>query len=149
MAGKGRPQLYDELVAPYLEEIKQMALTMTERQIAETLGVSYSAFRKYKEQYAALKDALKKGRRQLVMELHSTLIRRAKGFQYEEVKTVEEGGKVVRREVYTRTALPDVASINLALKNFDPDNWANDPQLIRIREKELELREKQIENNDW
>ena len=44
---------------------------------------------------------------------------------------------------------PDVAALNLALKNYDPDNWANDPQMLKIREKELKLREKQVENNTW
>ena len=149
MAGNGRPSKYEEYVEPYLDDIKKMALTMNERQIAQTLNISYSAFRSYKEKYSALKDALKKGRRQLVMELHSTLIKRAKGFQYEEKKIVKESGKPIREEIYTRTALPDVAALNLALKNFDPDNWANDPQMIRLREKELELREKQMEEKEW
>ena len=149
MAGNGRPSKYEEYVEPYLNDIKKMALTMNERQIAQTLKISYSAFRSYKEKYSALKDALKKGRRQLVMELHSTLTKRAKGFQYEEKKIVKESGKPVREEIYTRTALPDVAALNLALKNYDQDNWANDPQMIRLREKEMELREKQMEEKEW
>lgn len=44
---------------------------------------------------------------------------------------------------------PDVASINLLLKNYDKENWSNDPQSLDLRRKELELREKQIENNSW
>ena len=143
-----RPDKYKSHVEPYLDDIRQMCLTMTEEQIAETLGVSYSAFRKYKKQYTALNDALKKGRQTLVIELRSALIRRAKGFQYEEKKTIEEDGKM-RIETYTRTALPDVAALNLCLKNYDPDNWANDPQMLRIREKELELQERKIEQAEW
>lgn len=143
-----RPDKYRSHVEPYLDDIRQMCLTMTEEQIAETLGVSYSVFRKYKKQYTALNDALKKGRQTLVIELRSTLIRRAKGFQYEEKKTIEEDGKM-RIETYTRTALPDVAALNLCLKNYDPDNWANDPQMLRIREKELELQERKIEQAEW
>lgn len=149
MAGNGRPQKYKTHVEPYLEEIKQMCLTMTEKQIAETLGVAYSAFRSYKKQYQALNDALKKGRQTLVMELRSALIRRAKGFEVTETKKIYEQGCLDRLEISTKYYPPDVAALNLALKNYDRDNWANDPQMIRIREKELELQEKKLEQSEW
>lgn len=149
MAGKGRPQKYQTNVEPYLSEIREMCLTMTEEQIAETLGISYSAFRKYKEQYKALNDALKKGRQTLVMELRSALIKRAKGFQYEEKKVVKEDGRIVREESTVKTCPPDVAALNLALKNYDRDHWANDPQMLEVRKKELELQERKIEQNEW
>ena len=148
MAGNGRPEKYHDSVEPYLDEIREMAQTMTEKQIAETLGISYSCFRRYKEQHEALKDALKKGRKKLIMDLRSALIRRAKGFQYEEKKIIKEDRKI-REEIYTRTVLPNVAAINLALKNYDKENWANDPQMLRIREKELELQERKLEQNEW
>lgn len=146
---KGRPNKYKSHVEPYLEKIKEMALTMTEAQIAQTLGVSYTAFREYKRQYPALNDALKKGRADLVMELRSTLIQRAKGFQYEETKIIKENGEVVREERAEKSALPDVAALNLLLKNYDKENWANDPQMLDLRKKELELRERQVEASEW
>ena len=149
MAGSGRPNKYHEYVEPYLDDILQMAQTMTERQIAEKLEISYSTFRKYKAQFPALKDNLKKGRRQLILDIHSALIRKAKGFEYEERKIIKKNGKVTQEEIYKRVALPDVAAINLALKNFDPDHWANDPQMLQIREKELRLRKQQIDQNEW
>jgi hypothetical protein len=48
-----------------------------------------------------------------------------------------------------KNALPDVAAINLCLKNYDPDNWANDPQQIRLKEKELQLRREIAEKDEW
>lgn len=149
MAGKGRPNLYHKKVEPYLAEVPEMALTMTEEQIAKTLGVAYSSFRGYKKQYQALNDALKKGRAELVKELRSTLIKRAKGFVYEESKKVKKDGVVVSEEIYTKTALPDVASLNLLLKNYDADNWANDPQALALKKKELELQKKKLEDSEW
>lgn len=154
MAGKGRPNKYKSNVEPYLDKIKDMALTMTEEQIAETLGVGYSSFRSYKQQYPALTDALKKGRKDLVFELRSALIKKATGFDYTETKTIKELGLdgelvVTKTEKTVKHAQPDVAAINLLLKNYDKDNWANDPQMIDIRKKELELREKQVEANEW
>lgn len=144
-----RPDKYKTNVEPYLNEIKQMCLSMTEAQIAETLGVSLAAWKRYKSHYEPLRAVLKKGRQTLVVELRSALIRRAKGFQYEERKVIKEAGQPTREEIYTRTALPDVAALNLCLKNYDPQNWANDPQMLRIREKELELQERKIELNEW
>ena len=70
-----RPDKYATHVEPYLEEIKQMCLTMTEAQIADTLGVSISAWKRYKNSYEELRAALKKGRTALVMELRSTSVR--------------------------------------------------------------------------
>ena len=149
MAGKGRPNKYKKNVEPYLAEVPEMALTMTEEQIARTLGVAYSSFRGYKKQYPALNDALKKGRAELVKELRSTLIKRAKGFTYEESKKIKKDGVVVSEEIYTKAALPDVASLNLLLKNYDADNWANDPQALALRKEELELQKKKIEDSEW
>lgn len=144
-----RPEKYLTNVEPYLEEIKQMCLTMSEAQIAETLGVSISAFKRYKHQYEPLKAALKKGRQTLVMELRSALIQRAKGFEVLETKKIYEYGALAKIEKVTKYYPPDVAALNLALKNYDPDNWANDPQMIRIREKELELQERKLEQGEW
>ena len=144
-----RPDKYKTNVEPYLNEIKQMCLSMTEAQIAETLGVSLAAWKRYKSHYEPLRAVLKKGRQTLVVELRSALIRRAKGFQYEERKVIKEQGQPIREEIYTRTALPDVAALNLCLKNYDRDAWANDPQMLRIREKELELQERKLELNEW
>lgn len=149
MAGKGRPNKYKTHVEPYLDKIEEMALIMTEKQIAKTLGVGYSSFREYKRQYPALTNTLKKGRQKLVMELRSVLIQRAKGFHYEEKKIIKEYGEVVREERAVKKSLPDVAALNLLLKNYDKENWANDPQMLDIRKKELELRERQVENNEW
>lgn len=149
MAGKGQPNKYYTHIEPYLDDIRDMALTMTEKQIAQTLGVSITTFKKHKQEHPALCDALKKGRRELVKSLHCDLIRRAHGFLYTETKVIDEAGKPIRTEAYTRYALPDVAAINLALKNFDRENWSNDPQMLDLRRKELELREKQAENNEW
>ena len=149
MAGKGRPGLYKKKVEPYLSEIAQMALTMTEEQIAKTLGVGWSTFRGYKQLYPALTDALKSGRAKLVMELKSAMIQRAKGFSYEERKRVVKNGVVVQDEIYTKAALPDVASMNLLLKNYDKDNWANDPQTLELKRQELELQKLKIEEGSW
>lgn len=170
--GRGKPRKYDDYVKPYLPLISEWCRTMTEQQIAEKLGIGYSTFNQYKADYPEVKEAIKKGKQNLVAELKSALIKKAKGYEYTETKIVEEAVKwpeemyamlidagftkeqieasrLVKTEIAHKKMSPDVAALNLALKNYDKENWANDPQMLDIRKKELELREKQIENNEW
>ena len=144
-----RPDRYELHVKPYLDKISTMALTMTEEQIADTLHISYSSWKRYKHQHEPLRTALKKGRKELVLELKSALIRKAKGFTYEERKLIKEAGVIVREEIYIKASPPDVAALNLLLKNYDSEKWANDPQLLEIRKAELALKEREIENKEW
>lgn len=147
--GRGQPSKYDTHVKPRLAEIEKMAETMTDKQIAKAIGVHISTWCDYKNKYSELVEALKKGRERLVRDLISTLVRKAKGFQYSEKKIIKENGVVVREEEYIKSSLPDVAALNLLLKNYNKENWSNDPQVIELRKKELKLREKQIEQNEW
>ena len=155
MSGRGRPNKYKTHVEPFLDRIKELALVMTEEQIADTLGIAYSSFRVYKQKYPALNDNLQKGRKDLVCELKSTLIKKAKGYYYEEIKVIEELNpdtgtlEIVRREKNKKYAQPDVAAGNLLLKNYDKENWANDPQALELRRKEIELAERKLEAVEW
>lgn len=146
---RGRPNKYEINVKPRLQEIEKMCLTMTEKQIAQAMGVNPSTWCEYKNKYPELNEALKKGRETLIIELRSTLIRKAKGFTYTEKKTVKKNGKVETEEIYEKASLPDVAALNLLLKNYDKENWANDPQALALRKKELELQERKIEQGEW
>ena len=145
----GRPNKYFTHVEPNLDRIEKLALTMSEEQIAKTLGVGITAWKKYKRLYPTINDRLKKGRLNLVVELKGALIKKAKGFQYEEKKVIKEAGKIVREEITTKTSTPDVAALNLLLKNYDKDNWSNDPQMLELRKRELELKEEQMKKDDW
>lgn len=170
--GRGKPGKYEDYVKPYLPLISEWCRTMTEQQIAEKLGIGYSTFNQYKVDYPEVKEAIKKGKQNLVADLKGALIKKAKGYEYTETKETTEHVKwpdelytrmleagftpqqigqarLVKTEVSHKKAAPDVAAINLALKNYDKEDWANDPQMLEIRKKELELRERQIENNEW
>lgn len=168
----GRKNKYFTHVQPKLMEIMEMCRTMTEQQIAESLGVGYSTFMAYKTEFPELAETLKKGRQNLVAELRSALIKKAKGYKYTETKETTERVKwpedlhqlmidagftpqqlgqarLVKTEVAHKEYTPDVAALNLALKNYDKENWSNDPQTLELKKQELELKKQQIENNDW
>lgn len=147
--GKGRPSKYHSHVEPHLSEIADMAERMTEAQIADSLGVSYTQFREMKKKYPILSDSLKKGRKTVVERGRSALIKKAEGFEYEEKKRIIVKGKVIREEITTKYCPPDVAAINLLLKNYDPENWANDPQMLKIRQEELALAREKMERSEY
>lgn len=173
MAKRGRKNRYETHVVPFFKEIEEwLSNGATERQIAEKLGVGYSTFNDYKNKYQELKELLKKGRRNLVSDLRGALVKRAMGFDYTETKVVKEHvdlpesirqflldngfteeqieqSHLIKTEIANKHALPDVAALNLALKNYDEDNWANDPQSLTLKKKELELKEKHIEAMNW
>lgn len=145
---------YERRVKPYLDKVAEMALTMTEAQIAKALDISYSAFRRYKNAHEELMAAIKKGRRELVLELKSTLIQKAKGFDYTETTETEERNKITgdleltKRETRIRHACPDVAAINLLLKNYDSE-WRNDPAEYELKKQALELQKKKADEAEW
>ena len=173
IAKRGRKNKYEtDVKAHFPKIIEWLENGATERQIAQNLGIGYSTFNRYKTEHVELQEIIKKGRRSVILKLRGALINKALGYTYTETKTVtvkaklpmeirvfllESGfteeqiakSEVIKTEVMQRQSLPDVAALNLALKNYDPDNWANDPQSIKLKERELELREKQIEKDDW
>lgn len=145
----GRRSKYFSHVEPHLDEIAKWAENMTEAQIAKKLGVGYRNFCDYKRKYPQLAQAIKKGRQDLVLDLKSVLIKKAKGFSYEEKKIITDSDGYTRKEVTQKYAQPDVAAINLLLKNYDKENWSNDPQALELKKRELELKEKKAEADSW
>ena len=152
--GAGRPSKYDTHIKPYFEDIKRMCMYMTDRQIAERLGVAYSSFNLYKKNKAEFSELIKEGRQNLVFELKGNLIRASKGYTYSEKKIIKERDEngnmvVVREEISEKYMRPDVAATNLLLKNYDKENWANDPQELELKKKALELQKEKLESGTW
>lgn len=154
MQKRGRKNAYERCIKPRFNDILEWLRSgATERQIASNLNVAYSTFNKYKAEVEEFSELLKKGRESLVIELRGALVKRALGYEYTEGKTVEriepDGSVTIVKESYTKQALPDVAASNLCLKNYDRENWANDPQTLALRKEELELKKKQAEEGSW
>jgi hypothetical protein len=154
--GAGRKCVYEEKVKCRFDDIERwLKGGATERQIAAALGIAYSTFNWYKVQFLELTDLIKSvDRTNIVLDLRSALLKKAMGFKYTEKKTYKKkdeitGNETSYIEVVEKEALPDVAAINLALKNYDKENWANDPALLDIKKEELELKKKLAEQNEW
>ena len=149
----GRKDRYETQVQPRLSEIQEMVGTMTEEQIAKQLGISRRSFERYKQQHEELRDALKKGREDLVRDLKMTLKRKAKGFFYTEKKTTvresEREGKTVTVETFEKYAQPDTGAIHLLLKNLD-ETWRNDDrETMDLKRQRLEMEKEKNEAQNW
>lgn len=150
----GKRYAFEEILQ-HIEDIEKWSREgATEADMAKYFGIARQTFSRYKNENDDIFNAIKRGRTGLVEELKGVLANKAKGFKYSEKKIVrerdEEGNFVItREEEYIKYSPPDVAALNLLLKNYDKENWANDPQAIALRKKELELRERQIEANEW
>lgn len=150
-----RVSRYITHVKPRLKDIEQMALTMTQAQICECLGIKKSAWYDYKKRYPELAESLKKGREQLVYKLKSTMIEAASGYHFSEKKVIKERDPdtgemvVVRIEETEKYSKPDIAALNLLLKNYDRDYWRNDPAEYELKKRALELQEQKQESSAW
>mgnify|MGYP002523448329 CR=1 FL=1 len=143
--GGGRPSKYKTHVQPYLEQIKEWKKNgATDEQVCEQLGVSVSSFCEYKLKYSELTEVLKNSREAFVAELRGELARLAFKHTLETVKvyskTDESGQSVTYKEKTSKEVDGDIAAIHLLLKNLDKENWADNPQGLKIKQQELELK---------
>lgn len=153
MAKRGRKSIYDTVIKPRFSEISDwIKHGATERQVANNLGIAYSSFNKYKAQNKEFMELLKNSKQSLIVQLRGALVKKALGYKYTEIKKytkIEGGNQVQYIEETTKNAAPDVAALNLCLKNYDSENWANDPQALKLKEKELELKREAFEKDNW
>lgn len=154
MAKRGRKSAYDTIIKPRFSDISEWLRNgATEKQVCENLGISKDAFYKYKKEKAEFNELIKKSRQSLVIQLRGALVKRALGYTYEEKRKTTgidpDGRSYIKNETTEKNMPPDVAALNLCLKNYDPDNWANDPQMLELKRAELELRKELAERDNF
>ena len=110
---------------------------LTDEQIAKNIGISHQTLYEWSRRFPAFSDALKRGKAPVDQEVENALLKRARGYQYEETITeVEqvptgrfdaEGNPIMKQVKHirkvTKTALPDTTAQIFWLKNRRPDRW--------------------------
>jgi hypothetical protein len=77
---------------------------------------------------------------EVIRDLENVIFLRAMGkFKTREVITKSNGTEVVK----TVEKEPDIGALKWLLCNLAPERWKIDPEMVRIREKELELKREQ------
>ncbi len=104
---------------------------LTEAQAAKKLGVSVRTFEEYKSRYPHFLQAIKRGKAPVDFEVENALLKRARGYTYEEKHTVTKiqgkGDKAEATVAEVRRVVKHVPSDTTAaifwLKNRDPERW--------------------------
>lgn len=101
---------------------------LTDKQIAiDKIGISERTFTEWKTKYSAISSVLKKGKEVIDRQVENALLKRALGYQYNEVKKEEyynqEGELVEKKTVITKEVIPDTTAQIFWLKNRKPNDW--------------------------
>ena len=100
---------------------------LTDEQIAHNIGIARGTLYTWKDKYSDIDDALKKGKEVIDRQVENALLKRALGYEYEEVKQIvekDEMGKDRKRvEKIKKVVLPDTTAQIFWLKNRKPSEW--------------------------
>ena len=110
---------------------------LTDEQIANKMGVNRSTFYEWTKRFPAIMDSLKMGKAPVDTEVENALLKRALGYEYDEItedverypvgKPDEDGNRtfIEKRKVRTHHVVvpPDVTAQIFWLKNRKPKQW--------------------------
>lgn len=150
----------EEIIKDNLTLIESMVSDgLTDKEIAEKIGMSYSTFRRYKTQNADLKTAIAQGKDRRNQKVVEALYKCCTGYKYyEEVATkvkeevlAEDGKTILSKENVVVKPVkkyrgPDLAAQRYWLNNRDKKQWKEDPYKVENDKKLTNLREKEIDS---
>lgn len=96
---------------------------LTDKQIANNIGIVESTLYEWKKKYTEFSEALKKGKEVVDIEVENALLKRALGYKYEEVTKELRDGELVETKRITKEVLPETLAQIYWLKNRKPDKW--------------------------
>lgn len=96
---------------------------LTDEQIASNMGVSRSTLNSWKDKYPDILDSLKKGKEIVDRQVENALLKRALGYEYEEIKEKYEFGELSERIITKKQVAPDTTAQIFWLKNRKPKDW--------------------------
>lgn len=96
---------------------------LTDEQIAGNMGVSRSTLNSWKDKYPDILDSLKKGKEIVDRQVENALLKRALGYEYEEIKEKYEFGELSERTITKKQVIPDTTAQIFWLKNRKLKDW--------------------------
>ena len=137
---RGRP-------AKYKPEYCQQAyvacadLGAQDENLAKLFGVSKTSLNNWKRQYPELLASLKRGKDEFdCREVESSLLKRATGYQYEEIHIIKNQNGKDMKKIIIKTVPPDSTAIIFYLKNRQPKRWRDGKNGYQIEEEKFEDR---------
>lgn len=101
---------------------------LTDEQISHNIGIHPSTLYEWQKKYPDVSEALKKGKEVIDRQVENALLKRALGYEYEEVKTLieEVDGKKKKKIEKTKKHFPaDVSAGIFWLRNRKGKVWSN------------------------
>jgi hypothetical protein len=96
---------------------------LTDEQIAHNMGIRRATLYVWKKKYPYISDALKRGKDVVDVEVENALLKRALGYDYNEITEIRENGVVTQRKIVKKHMAPDVTAQIFWAKNRKPDIW--------------------------
>lgn len=125
-----RPNKYATHVAPRFGEIADWVRNgATDGEVAVRLGISVDSLYTYKRKFSEFSDILKETKEFVDAEVENALLRRALGYEYEEVTRERNlDGNIVVTKVVTKQVVPDTTAQIFWLKNRRPKQFRDKPE---------------------
>ena len=147
---RGRKSKYETNVQPRLLEIAAWCRDgLTDKEIAEKLGISQDSFYVYKNEHTEFSDTLKETKEIADIKVENSLNKNANGYDYEEQtvvmkkEVIYKDGKRVKEVTYpeiitiTKHKEAETKAQMFWLQNRKPEKWRNQSQ-IDLRVNKLE-----------
>lgn len=101
---------------------------LIDEQIAQNIGIRAATLYEWKKRFPEISEALKRGKEVIDRQVENALLKRALGYEYEEVKEKFEGGILTERTVTRKEVVADTTAQIFWLKNRKPDTWRDKPE---------------------
>ncbi len=98
---------------------------LTDKEIADNIGISDRTLYRWKLQYCQICQSLKKGKDTADREIENSLFKRAKGYDFTEIRIKRKGDAVIEETTITKHIPGDTAAQIFWLKNRKPEYWGN------------------------
>lgn len=101
---------------------------LTDEQIADKMGIHVSTLYDWKNAHGEISESLKRGKEVIDRMVENALLKRALGYEYEEVSEKYELGILTERKVTKKQVVPDTTAQIFWLKNRKPADWRDKPE---------------------
>lgn len=96
---------------------------LTDEQIAGNMGIKRQTLYDWKKKYPVFSDTLKRGKEIIDRQVENSLLKRALGYEYDEVTTTTYPNGEEETKRVTKHVVPDTTAQIFWLKNRKPDDW--------------------------
>lgn len=130
---------------------------LTDEQISHNIGIHPSTLYEWQKKYPEISEALKRGKEVIDRQVENALLKRALGYEYEEVKQIiekDEKGKDRKRiEKTVKQVIPDTTAQIFWLKNRKPHEWRDRHDIehkgsLEVKNDDIRRIEQQLEKDD-